>query len=183
MSNILEINNWDQLVRARSDFDNLRIKVSHYKNDDLEGTKISIIDYNTNEVYLTIFPNILHSTVIPKTASFETQKVVNIINSYGFNVRLSQPEVLPENVVTILKGLYEAGYRYVYRDYKNWHCPGKQVQSKVYMSQMITLRQSDPSISDTPDFIPDEWDWCRSFKTYPIVDLIENGTVDNGLTI
>lgn len=182
MNTILEINNWDQLVRARSTYDNLRIKVTHYKNEDLDGTKISIIDYNTNEVYLTLFANILNSTVIPTTAQIQNQRIVDIINSYGFQIALSEPEVLPENVVTILRGYYESGYRYVYRDYKNWHCPGKQVQSKVYVSQMITLRRDDPSVTDTPSFVPSEWDWCLPFKTYAIVDILENGTVDNGVT-
>jgi hypothetical protein len=182
MDTILEINNWDQLVRARSECSNLRIKVSHYKDSTLTGTKISIIDYNTNEIYLVIFANVLEASVIPTTASLQTQQIVDIINSYGFNIRISEPEVVPENVLTILRGCYESGYRYVYRDYKNWHCLGKQVQSKIYVSQMITLRRDDPSITDTPNFVADEWDWCQAFKTYAISDILENGTVDNGIT-
>lgn len=183
MNNILEINNWDQLVRAKSSCENLRILVSHYKNDDLEGTKITIVDYNTNEIYLTLFANIIHSSVIPEQSSMETQQIVDIINSYGFNIRISQPEVVTDNVLTILRGYYESGYRYVYRDYKNWHCPGKQVESKIYISQMILRRRDDPSVTDTPSFIADEWDWCRAFTTYPIIDIITNGTVDNGQSI
>lgn len=182
MNTILEINNLDQLVRARSTYDNLRIKVTHYKNEDLNGTKISIIDYNTNEIYLTMFANIISSTVIPGSAQMQTQQVVDIINSYGFQIVISEPEVLPEDVVTILRGYYESGYRYVYRDYKNWHCPGKQVQSKIYISRMIERRRDDPSVSDTPDFVASEWDWCQAFKTYAISDILENGTVDNGVT-
>ena len=38
------------------------------------------------------------------------------------------------------------------------------------------------NITKIPDFIEDECDWCKPFKTYPIIDLL-NGTVDNGLPI
>ena len=72
MANILEINNWNQLVRARSDYENLRIVVSQYNNNpNMTGTKIQIVDYNTNDIYLTLFTEITSSTLIPLTASLE----------------------------------------------------------------------------------------------------------------
>lgn len=124
MSNILEISNWDQLTRARADNPNLRIVVTHYNNSDssedfnvLVATKIQIVDYRTNDIYLTVFTEISESSVIPTSASLSAENIVEIINLYGFNVRISMPEVLPESVVTLLKGLYAVGYLYVYRDY------------------------------------------------------------------
>ena len=187
MGTILEINNWNQLVRARSDYQNLRITVSQYNNNDsLSGTKIQIVDYDTNDIYLTLFTEITESTLIPTTASLELQQIVDIINLYGFHVRISQPQVLSENVLTVLRGFYAAGYKYVYKDYiRGQSCdpPENPTTYGIYVSDQIKLRRDDPCISDMPGYIEDEWDWCEAFKTYPIIDLITNGSVDNGLPI
>ena len=181
MGTILEINNWNQLVRARSEQENLRILVTRYDGEDLIGTKIQIVDYNTNDIYLTIFANVLYSDLIPVSASMPEEDVVSIINSYGFNIAISQPEVLSQNVVTILRGMYAEGYRYVYKDYVKLVDPVIKNKYVIYVSKEIELRQKGYNITQMPDYIEDEWDWCRAFKTYPIEDLIENGTVDNGV--
>lgn len=180
MSNILEINNWNQLTSARADNKSLRIYVAQYESEELTGTKIQIINYDTNDVYLTLFSKIDASTIIPLEASLEPEEVVRIINLYGFNIRISYPIVLAERVVTILTGLYEAGYRYVYKDYPNKGNDGVYV---IFASKNIKLRMTGFNITRIPDFVEDEWDWCEPFKTYPIADIIDNGMVDNGLPI
>ena len=181
MSNILEINNWNQLTSAKADNPNLKIYVSQYNTEELKGTKVQIIDYQTNDTYLTIFPLILESTILPAGASIDNpHEVVDLINSYGFNIRISEPEVLSENVLTILRGLYASGYRYIYRDYiKDRN--GEIIDFVIYASDQIKLRKTGFNVKRIPNFIEDEWDWCLQFKTYPIEDLIENGTVDNGV--
>lgn len=181
MSNILEINNWNQLTSAKAENKNLRIFVTQYNGEDLIGTKIQIIDYITNDVYLTLFTDILQSDIIPLDSSLPEETVVAIINSYGFNIAISQPEVLPENVVTILEGLYASGYRYIYKDYEKLTDPVIKNKYVIYASKEIEVRQKGFNITSMPAYIEDEWDWCRAFKTYPIEDLIKNGTVDNGL--
>ena len=187
MANILEINNWNQLVRARSDCENLRIVVSQYNNNpNMTGTKIQIVDYNTNDIYLTLFTEITSSTLIPLTASLELNQIVDIVNLYGFNIRISEPKVLSENVLTILRGLYASGYRYIYKDYVKGHvCDPNDTPTeyRIYTSVEILLRRADPCVSRMPSFVPDEWDWVEAFKTYPIQRLIEDRYVDNGLPI
>ena len=133
MSNILEIGyieyseqtkrvNWNQLLRARADNPNLRIYVQPYNKTDSTGaqntfiaTKIMIVDYNTNDVYFTVFAEILQTSesMIPVSASPDADRIIDMINSYGFNVRLSEPTPVTDRVLTILRGLYAAGYRYV----------------------------------------------------------------------
>ena len=188
MSNILEISNWNQLTRARADNKNLRIVVTHYDDSDSTGdfdvfvaTKIQIVDYQTNDIYLTLFTDISDSTIIPLSASLDAEEVVRVINLYGFNIRISLPEVLPENVVTLLRGLYAAGYLYVYRDYINTRTT--RTTSVIYASDQIKIRRTGFNITKTPDFVEDEWDWCKPNYAYPIKDLIENGTVNNGQPI
>lgn len=180
MSNILEISNWDQLVKARSSYDNLRIFVKHYNGEDITGTQILITDYNNNNVYFSGFVTDLNSTLIPTTATIDNDYMIEIINSFGFNVAYSQPTVLADEVITILKGYYEQGYRYVYKDYPRF-CNSPPYA--IYVSDIIDLRFHDPVISKSPSFTFDMWKWCKPFKTYPIKDLIESGTVNNGLTI
>ena len=188
MSDILEISNWYQLTKARADNSNLRIVVeccnvpddNKSGTEELVGTKIQIVNYKSNDVYLTLFGSIKSSDIIPVEASLEPEMVVNIINRYGFNVRISPPEVLQENVITILSGLYASGYRYVYKDYPNKGEDGVYV---VYASKQIEKRMTGFDITSIPDFVPDEWDWCKPWCTYPIEDLIETGTNNNGLPI
>lgn len=180
MSNILEINNWNQLTSARADNINLRIYVTQYNSEELIGTKIQIINYLTNDIYLTLFSKIDASTIIPVEASLEPEEVIRIINLYGFNVRISYPVVLAERVVTILTGLYNAGYRYIYKDYPNNGNDGVYV---IYASKDIRLRMTGFNVTEIPDFVEDEWDWCKPFTTYPIENLIDDGMVDNGLPI
>ena len=91
MSNILEISNWNQLVSARSDYDNLRIVVKQWNGDDLIGTQIIIADYNNNNIYFSGFVTDLTSTIIPTTATIGNDDMIDIINSFGFNVRISPP--------------------------------------------------------------------------------------------
>lgn len=180
MSNILEISNWNQLVKAKSDYDNLRIAVKQWNGDDLIGTQIIIADYNNNNIYFSGFVTDLTSTIIPTTATIGNDDMIDIINSFGFNVRISPPIVLDDEVVTILKGFYAQGYRYVYKDYPR----GKtELPYCIYVSDIIDLRYGDLVISTMPDFKADMWEWCIPFKTYPIEDLIESGTVNNGLPI
>lgn len=183
MNTILEISNWNQLVKARSEgYGNLRIVVSQYNSEELKGTKISVVDYNTNDTYFSAFATDIQSTIIPETATMLNDEILEVINKFGFNVRFSTPTVLAESVVIILKGLYEQGYRYIYRDY----CPKYPLgpnYTNVFASVDISWRKHDYMISKSPSFVKDEWEWVRPFTTYPIIDLIENGTVNNGQPI
>lgn len=179
MANILEISTWNQLTGARSDYNNLRILVTEYTGEDLTGTQITIADYNTNIKYFSGFVNIGESTLIPVDAKFTDDEMINIINSYGFNVRISPPTILSNNVVDILMGLYASGYRYVYKYYRDL----KQLPYAIFTSVQIKNDRNDYRVSDIPNFIEDEWGWCEPFKTYPIIDLISTGTVNNGLPI
>ena len=198
MSNILEIGyieyseqtkrvNWDQLLRARADNPNLRIYVQHYNDPDSTGaqdtfiaTKIMIVDYNTNDVYFTVFAEILQTSEsrIPVSASPDADRILEMINSYGFNVRLSEPTPVTDRVLTILRGLYAAGYRYVYRDYIQ--TKETRTISMIYASQEIKSRKTGFNISKTPDFIEDDWDWCDPNTSYAISDILERGTVPIG---
>lgn len=183
MSTLLEISNWNQLVKARSEgYDNLRIVVSEYNSNELIGTKISVVDYNTNDVYFSTLVTDLSSSIVPITAPMLNSEVLQVLNNYGFNVRFSEPIKLSDNVVTILKGLYAGGYRYVYRDYIPC-LPHNAYITGVYASVEIKNRYTDTPISKIPNYVADEWEWVKAFTTYPIEDLIENGTVNNGLPI
>lgn len=185
MSQILEINNWNQLVRAVSDYPNLRIKTTQYNSESLVGTKIQVVDYNTCDVYLTLFTSVEKSDVFPVDVSMELNDIVAAINRYGFHIRISEPQVIAPNVVTILQGLYESGYRYIYKDYHN-HARnvdvGDQVIYGIYASKEIQTRRMDPDITKTPSFVPDEWKWCEPLVSYPIIDLLD-GNADNGIPI
>ena len=184
MSNILIISNWQQLVKARSEnYSNLRITVSEYNSADLTGTQISIVDYDTNTVYFRSFVNVTEATLIPDTAKLSTQDMITTINNYGFNVKISEPEVVEQNVITILQGLYASGYRYIYKDYPKPYkckCDTNDKFYRIYASDVIQLRRTDLDVSNMPGFIDDQWDWCLPFTTYPISDILENGTVNNG---
>lgn len=193
MGTILEINNWNQLVRARSDYDNLRIVVSEYNNDSFIGTRIQVVDYNTNEVYLTLLTKIVSSTVVPDTASMELQQIVDTINLYGFHIAISEPEVIPQNVLAILRGLYESGYRYIHKNYIKVSETGGHILYNLPEYRMFVCASKDADFPETyigrryvdltrtPSFVRDEWDWVRPLRTYPIETILETGTVDNGL--
>lgn len=183
MNTILEISNWNQLVKARSEgYDNLRIVVSQYNSEELIGTKISIVDYNTNDIYFSAFVTDIESSVIPTTAKMSNEDMISIVNKFGFNVRISEPIVLSDNVVTILKGMYAMGYRYVYRDYIPC-LPMGDNRTVIYVSVDIGHRYFNPNLTNMPDYVDDEWEWCKAFTTYPIKDLIDTGTVNNGQPI
>lgn len=183
LPNILEISNWDQLVRARSDnYNNLRITVTEYSSPELTGTKINVIDIDRDDIYFSTMVTEINSTIIPENAMMSNNAAVDMLNKYGFNVRLSVPTVLADSVVTILRGLYEGGYRYVYRNYIPC-LPIDANVSKVYVSKDIKHRFGDTAISNFPEYIEDEWEWCEAFTTYPIKDLIDSGTVNNGLPL
>lgn len=177
MATKLEITNWDQLVDAKSDYTNLRILVTHYNDDTLEGIKVSIADYNTTDIYFSGFVTLLQSTKIPETAIFTNQQIVDIVNSYGFNVELSEPEVVEPTVLTILQGLYAEGYRYIYKDYL---CGANYTRYGIYATDILEKRMSDLYLPDMPEFVRDGWDWCLPNKTYAIQLILETGTVDNG---
>lgn len=180
MSTILEISNWHQLVRARSDHENLRIYVEDVSSDLLSGTKVSIVDYNTNFVYFCAFADVLDATIIPESGKMSNTALLEMINNFGFNVRYSEPTALPSKVIEILQAMYDLGYRYVYK-YYNKITRGRPYQ--IYVSQVIKMNVSDPMISKSPAFVDDEWEWCLPFTTYPIEDLLETGNVNNGLPI
>jgi hypothetical protein len=181
MNTILEISNWNQLTKARSeDYENLRIVVKHYNSEELTGTQIIIADYNNNDTYFAGFVNDLSSTLIPTTSIIYTSDMIDIINNFGFNVRISPPIVLADEVITILKGYYSQGYKYLYKDYPKFKDAPPYA---IFISELIRKRDCDPMISLAPDYNESLWKWCIPFKTYPIETLIETGTVNNGLSI
>ena len=180
MSNILEISNWNQLVKAQSDYSNLRIYVKQYNSEDITGTQIIIADYNNDNVYFSGFVTDLQSTLIPTTATISNDNMLDIINSFGFNVKYSEPIVLAEEVITILNGLLQQGYQYVYKDYPR--CKNSPPYA-IYVSQYVDHRFTNPIISNSPNFVEDMWEWCIPFKTYPIQTLVNMGTVNNGLPV
>lgn len=174
---ILEINDWEQLTAARSSYPDLRISVDRYNSEQLIGTKITILDKGTKDIYCTMFAVVEQSTRFPLDVSFTDNEIVDKINSFGFQVRLSEPTALAQNVITILQGLYEEGYRYIYKDYPKFCDNPKYV---ICASTQINPRLKGFWINKMPSYVPDEWKWCKSFRTYSISDLLENGTVDNG---
>lgn len=180
MSTILEINNWYQLVSAKSEYNqDLKIVVEKYNSEKIIGTKIQIVSHNTSDVYLTLFVDLDSYELLPQEVLLPQDTIIEIINSFGFNVRISQPEVLGANVISILQGLYDGGYRYVYRDYIKHTDPIIYHNTVIYASKDIKLRKTGFNITKMPEFIIGDWNWCKPFKTYPIEDLL-NGTVDNG---
>lgn len=181
MSNILEISNWNQLVKAQSDYSNLRIYVKQWNGQDITGTQIIIADYNNNNVYFSGFVTDLQSTLIPTTATISNDDMLDIINSFGFNVRYSEPIVLAEDVITILRGYLAQGYQYVYKDYPK--CKNAPPYA-IFVSQYVDKdKRKDLIISNSPDYQEDKWEWCIPFKTYPIQTLVDMGTVNNGLPV
>ena len=179
MNTILEINNWNQLVNARAENKDLRIFVTHYNGEELEATKIQIVNIKTNDVFLTLLVDYISSSILPPDVLLPEEEIVAIINSYGFNISISQPEALYPNVVSILQGLYDGGYRYVYRDYETVETPVLHNETVIFASKDIPLRKTGFNITEMPDFNVGEWNWVHPFKTYPIIDLL-GGTVDNG---
>lgn len=181
MSNILEISNWNQLVRAESDYSNLKIYVKQWNGSDIIGTQIIIADYNNDNVYFSGFVTDLESTLIPTTCTISNDDMITIINNFGFHVAISEPIVLAEEVVTILRGYLAQGYNYVYKDYPR--CKFAPPYA-IFVSELVDKdRRKDLAISEMPDYKADMWDWCIPFKTYPIEILVETGTVNNGLLI
>ena len=177
MANVLEISNWYQLTRATSDNENLRIYVTQANGELLQGIKISVVDYNTNFVYFCAFADVIESSIIPESGKMTNDAMLEMLNSFGFHVKYSEPTKLSENVITILNGLYALGYQYIYKYYTDnsvYH---------IYASVNIKEKISGFDIVKQPDYIEDEWDWCEAFKSYAISDLVESGTVNNGLPI
>lgn len=186
MPTILEISRWEQLVRAKSTHDNLRIYVEDVSSELLTGTKISIVDYNTNFVYFCGFVDILGSTIIPDSGKLSDDQMLDIINSFGFSVRYAQPEVLNQDVIEVLEGLDALGYQYVYRYYDRKYTKEfarENAKYLLYASEYIKDPYDGLVISESPKFIKDNWEWCESLTAYSIDLLLEHGTVCNGIPI
>ena len=118
IKNQFEFNDWTQLVRATSTtYPNLRISIIEYNSNDIVGTKITIYDITNNDTYFTGFVRIVKSTSIPEDCCL-SDYMIDIINSYGFNVKHLPAIKLQPNVLDTIKGLYSLGYRYLHFDYK-----------------------------------------------------------------
>ena len=183
MNTILEISNWNQLVRAKSEeYPNLSIDVVQYNSAELTGTKVCVLDMAKGETYFAAFVVDLESTVIPTTATLSDDAVITAINNFGFNVRISRPILLTENVITILRGLYVSGYNYVYRDYIPC-IPISANETWICATEELEHRYNNKPVSNIPNFRADEWEWCEFSVMYPINDLITTGTVNNGIPI
>lgn len=196
MNTILEISNWNQLVKARSEnYPNLRIVVTQYNSEELVGTKISVVDYNTNDIYFSAFATDMSSTIIPETGTMWNDDIMKVLNDFEFNVKFSEPIAVSQNVMTILEGLYAGGYRYIYKHYiacigyispeKYGYDFEKYIKNEmdIYASVNINNDGKNIPISRIPEFHMDEWEWVKAFTSYPIKDIIDTGTVPNGQPI
>ena len=192
-NNILEINSWDQVIRARSaNYPNLRCNIVNYNGDSLTGKKLIIYDTNTNDVYFSTFVYINNSTIVPDTCAMEQADVINVLGKYGFYIVPTTPYYLNEKVLTILKGLDARGFLYVYAMYKNRDMGGKSYTDKkrfivasehIYYPKELNdfILKDIEVISDSPQFVMDDFDWVLPNRSYHISEIIQNGYVDNGL--
>ena len=118
MISIFRFSNWNQLSGLKSIiYPNLQINVVQFNSEDLEGTKIDIVDTTNNILYFTGFVRINQSTRFDPLAVFEINDIIKRINAYGFNIDIEEPTTLQPNVVTMLKGLYALGYNYITMQY------------------------------------------------------------------
>ena len=193
MNNILEINKWDQVLRARSaNYPNLRCNIVNYSGDSLTGKKLIVYDTNTNDVYFSTFVYINNATLVPDICAMEQQNVIDVLGTYGFYIVPTTPYYLPEKVLTILKGLDARGFLYVYAMYKDRDRGGKAYTSKkrfivasehIYYPKELNdfLLKDIDVVSDSPQFVMDDFDWVLPNRSYPIADIIQHGYVNNGL--
>ena len=118
MENIIKFSNWNQLSGLKSkEYPSLIIKVTQFNSEELIGTKIDILNTDNELTYFSAFIRVQYSTVFNPLAVFEVEDIIKRINAYGFNIAIIEPTVLPPNVITQLRGLYELGYNYLTLEY------------------------------------------------------------------
>ena len=171
MANILEITNWNQLVDARADNKNLRILVSNINSSSLIGTKIVIADITNSFIYFCGFVDIISGESIPVSSQFTPDEMMEKLNDYGFNISIVDTHKIDNSVVTILSGLFAAGYRYVYRDYPKG---ATYMPYELYATQDLKQRMSDLQLKTMPDFIESFWQWVRPNTMYSINLILSN---------
>lgn len=169
---IFEFSNWTQLVGVISEsYPDIRIRVNSYFSESIRGTKIEIYDVNNNDIYYTGFVSLINSTVIPNTASLMPNTMVDVINSYGFPIKLIEPTVLPPHVITILKGLYMQGYNYISLQYKEltpW-----PITRVILATQGLHANSDYVIISDAPEYNKEDFTWVKPNTSYSIALLIQ----------
>lgn len=118
MNSIYKFSNWNQLSGLKSiEYPSLIIKVTQFNSEELIGTKIDILNTDNELTYFSAFIRVQYSTVFNPLAVFEVEDIIKRINAYGFNIAIIEPTVLPPNVITQLRGLYELGYNYLTLEY------------------------------------------------------------------
>ena len=118
MNNIYKFLNWNQLSGLKSkEYPSLIIEVTQFNSEELIGTKIDILNTDNELTYFSAFIRVQYSTVFNPLAVFEVNDIIKRINAYGFNIAIIEPTILPPNVITQLKGLYELGYNYLTLEY------------------------------------------------------------------
>lgn len=118
MMNVFLFSDWNQLSGLKSaDYPNLRLQVTQFNSTDLIGTKIDVFDTTNCVPYFSGFVRVVESHRFNPLAVFEIEDMVKRINSYGFNIAITDPIDLQPEVVTMLKGLYTLGYNYITLQY------------------------------------------------------------------
>ena len=118
MNNIIKFSNWNQLSGLKSkEYPSLIIHVTQFNSEELVGTKIDILNTDNEIVYFSGFVRVMNSSVFNPLAVFEVDDIIKRINAYGFNIEITDPITLPENVLKQLRGLYELGYNYLTLEY------------------------------------------------------------------
>lgn len=178
MSNVTVISNVRQLSGLRSDeYENIVIRVTEYNSDTLKGTKVTVLNVENNDYYYSTFFGDIESTLIKTDYRVDMDTLISSLNALGFKVSFREKVVLPENVVTALRGLYQMGYRYITAEYvkngKTQYAYDGRVNIKhIVVSDGLDKNAKYIDISESPDFALNDYDWVKPTVSYPIEDYI-----------
>lgn len=115
-NNIIEINDWHQLLNLESSIKDVAVSVNTIDDDVCHGESITIYNKITNFVYVCFFvlgDNSKQADVTNLTLS--TEQASTIINTFGYNIAFVPEINLTIETKQLLESLYSIGYKYIYK--------------------------------------------------------------------
>lgn len=164
------INEWNQLCSIPQNSLGYKITVEHFRTNSDIGITINV---EKNNIKMVTLPVQYTTTASVKPYIFSKVETLNIINSFGFDIKYYDTIILNNTEIITLTSVYNLGYSYI--QLINIGNNNKIIISKQPINSYDTNKDFI-ELSSLVDYDNNSFKWMELFINYSIALLLEIDT-------
>lgn len=168
-NNIVEINDWRQLLNLKSSLNCISCRISAIDDGICNGTTIQIFNSVNGYIYLCFFVSgTTNGQINCSDLCVSTEQAVSMLNMFGYNIIFKSYPNITDETKQLLKSLFEVGYNYIYKSNNSFI-----FASVVTDSNQVYNDLNKFNIDASPNYRNCDFSFIEYNRIYSIKNLLD----------